>query len=196
MNTARILINQVMACGGRVSLNGDKLHMSAPKPLPDKLIEKLKANKPTVMEYLRSNQKNAPKDHAINPLPLIPKTTRSPFDTPADPQDWHGWIKQRRNKILFEGRLTWLEICREVYAEAVEAWCGQYWNPPSHCRCAVCDKPDAEFNCGDGATVCRQDDYSCLIEYGTRRKRDAVKGLSQIGIEVPEGWALPDGSTP
>lgn len=189
MSIAIALIDQVTACGGRVSLDGDKLHMSAPKPLPAKLIEKLKANKPILMEYLRGEDLN-------NPLPLIPAGSPSPFASIAYPQDGPTWTKQRRNEILQEGQFTWFQICKLVYSEAIEAWCGQHWKAPSHGRCAACDKSNAEFNCGDGATVCRQDDYQCMIDYGTQRKLAAVRGLSQIGIEVPEDWILPDGSTP
>ena len=196
MNMATTLIDQVTACGGRVSLDGDKIHLSAPKPLPGELINKLKANKPTLMEYLRSNRPKASNDHAINPLPLIPKTTREPYGAPADLKDWPAWMKQRRNEILQEGQFTWFQICKLVYSEAVEAWCGQHWNPPTHGRCAVCDKSGAGFNCGDGAKVCRQDNHHCLIDYGSQRKLAAFRWLSDIGIEAPDGWTLPDGSLP
>ena len=132
----------------------------------------------------------------ILPTPLIPVANSCPYGAPANIKDWPAWMKQRHNEILQEGQFTWFQICKLVYSEAIEAWCGQHWKAPSHGRCAACDKSNPEFNCGDGAKVCRQDDYSCLIDYGTQRRLAANRGLSQIGIEVPEGWILPDGSTP
>jgi hypothetical protein len=186
MNAIKLLIQEVAETGAKIRVENHNLKLSAPAPLPDELLVRLRDNKSEVLRFLS----------APTPTPLVPATNSSPYGAPVDPEDWTEWVSQRRNKMLLQGRLTWLEVCKWTYAEAIEAWCGQHWNPPTGGRCAVCDKPNAEFNCGDGATVCRTDNYRCLIDYGTQRKLAACRGLSDIGLEAPEGWTLPDGSQP
>ncbi len=42
----------------------------------------------------------------------------------------------------------------------------------------------------DGAQVCDQPDYPCLIAYGNGRRMEAVKALEGMGVEQPAWWEL------
>ena len=46
------LLDQVHEAGGRLLMNGDKLRVEAPAPLPDELVEQLKAAKPALLNLL------------------------------------------------------------------------------------------------------------------------------------------------
>lgn len=116
--------------------------------------------------------------------PLIAKPSPNPYGFPADPVDWPEWIEERAAIIEFDGYRSPQEAYTSAYNEALEAWCSRHWEPPSHESCAACGVPNPGFKCGDGAAVCRRQDYACLIEYGTKRKRAAIEGLRQLGIEA------------
>jgi TubC N-terminal docking domain len=53
------LIEAVQRAGGAITLRGDRLRLSAPDPLPDNLLQKLRAHKAEVIDHLR--QARAPK---------------------------------------------------------------------------------------------------------------------------------------
>ena len=46
------LLDQVHEAGGRLLMNGDKLRVEAPAPLPDELVEQLKTAKPALIDML------------------------------------------------------------------------------------------------------------------------------------------------
>jgi hypothetical protein len=62
------LIEAVQRAGGAITLRGDRLRLSAPDPLPDNLLQKLRAHKAEVIDHLR--QARAPKlaQHATDAL--------------------------------------------------------------------------------------------------------------------------------
>ena len=55
MNTGNLL-ERVRALGGRLEARGDHLHVEAPAPLPEPLLEELKANKPAILATLTTLQ--------------------------------------------------------------------------------------------------------------------------------------------
>ena len=52
MNTAHELLHEVEAAGGRITLAGDKLRLTAPESFAAPLIEKLRSHKPEIMRLL------------------------------------------------------------------------------------------------------------------------------------------------
>lgn len=52
MNTARKLVQDVHSAGGTIVAAGDKLRLSAPKPLPDSLMRELRQHKAEVMSLV------------------------------------------------------------------------------------------------------------------------------------------------
>ena len=47
------LIEAVQRAGGAITLRGDRLRLSAPEPLPENLLEELRAHKAEVLDHLR-----------------------------------------------------------------------------------------------------------------------------------------------
>jgi TubC N-terminal docking domain len=47
------LIEAVRRAGGAITLRGDRLRLSAPEPLPDNLLQKLRAHKAAVIDHLQ-----------------------------------------------------------------------------------------------------------------------------------------------
>lgn len=119
--------------------------------------------------------------------PIITNTSTRPFGIPINPEDWAEWIEERAAIIEFDGYRSPQEALQSAYFEVLEAWCSQYWEVPSPDSCAACGAPNPGFECGDGAAVCRRQDHSCLIEYGTKRKQAAIEWLRKAEIEPPEG---------
>ncbi len=49
---AQAVIERVIEAGGSLSLNGDKIHVSAPSPLPADILSELRSRKPEVITLL------------------------------------------------------------------------------------------------------------------------------------------------
>ncbi len=56
---AQHLLDQVHEAGGRLLMNGDKLRVEAPAPLPDELVERLKTAKPDLIDMLARREPEA-----------------------------------------------------------------------------------------------------------------------------------------
>ena len=52
MNGVEELLNEAHALGARFTLNGERVTISAPSPLPSHLLDRLRDNKAQVVEYL------------------------------------------------------------------------------------------------------------------------------------------------
>ena len=178
MNMAQKLIDEVESAGGVVQVDGGRLKLSAPAPLPDDLVQKLRDHKPEVIEFLATSKGgNLP----VLP-PLVPNISARPFGFPTDSVDWAEWIEERAAILEFDGYRSPREALKSAYNEALEAWCSQHWEAPPADSCAACGAPNPGFACGDGAAVCQRPDHACLIGYGTRRKQAAIERLRQVGI--------------
>jgi hypothetical protein len=64
MSVAERLTQDIRAAGGNIVVNGGRLKLSAPAPLPDALIAKLRDNKPAMVEYLSDNLQEASRGRA------------------------------------------------------------------------------------------------------------------------------------
>ena len=53
LNTASALVREVQAAGGRIAAIGSRLKLSAPAPLPDGLVNELRAHKAEVLSFLQ-----------------------------------------------------------------------------------------------------------------------------------------------
>jgi TubC N-terminal docking domain len=62
------LIEAVQRAGGAITLRGDRLRLSAPDPLPDNLLQKLRAHKAEVIDHLRQARAPKPAQHATDGL--------------------------------------------------------------------------------------------------------------------------------
>lgn len=59
--TAAELIGQVLAAGGQIATDGADLVLTAPRPLPDDLLDTLKAHKPAILEALAQPPASRPR---------------------------------------------------------------------------------------------------------------------------------------
>lgn len=146
--------------------------------------------------FLQEQPAPEPKQPAGDPVPLIPSSDGSRFGAPGRLADWWEWVGERAAHLEYGCEISRPEASQLAYSEAVEAWCSRFWVPPSPNTCAACHRPAPGFLCGDGASVCRVADHSCLIDYGTIRKKTAVRALAVVRVVAPAGWVLPDGSKP
>ena len=139
-------------------------------------------------------------NEANHPVPLIPGPGEEPFGAPQtnEGDDWRVWINERAAIREYVGEYETTEADHLAYSEAVEAWCSTHHKAPPPDRCAGCGTEIGEvgLSTGDGARVCDRPDFTCLIAYGTKRKRRAVNGFRAMGIEFPVGWSLPNGDVP
>jgi hypothetical protein len=77
--SALSLIEAVQRAGGAIRLQGDRLRLSAPKPLPEDLLQELRTHKPEVIDHLqharpselRASAAEPPEGHAAPPLEMI-----------------------------------------------------------------------------------------------------------------------------
>jgi len=119
--------------------------------------------------------------HEEQAIPLVPPIHHAPFGARADPADWPAWFtgRVRRQRSFGCGPE---DAHARAYGEAVEAWAAQHWDVPSSDSCAACGTPEPAFQVPDGAWVCRQSHWQCLISYGQSRKAQAAASLAEIGI--------------
>ena len=74
----QILVDRVQEAGGRLLLNGDKLRVEAPAPLPDELVDQLRAAKPELIDML-GRQRPDTRPGAYDVLLAVP---------PGVPEQW------------------------------------------------------------------------------------------------------------
>jgi len=97
MDAAR-LIDEVKRHGGSLQLNGDKIRVSAPEPLPDNLRQELKARKPEVINFLKAG----PRVNPCHPDWSDPEDTRSRFFELAGNHLSAGKTQDEADKLAFE----------------------------------------------------------------------------------------------
>ena len=168
--SAAKLIEAVHEAGGAIALAGDRIHLSAAAPLPDNLVEAIRASRDQVIQVLRPARSKTPDSH-----------------TPAA---WRVWYRARiqhhkrlgRNDIL-AGALAW--------GEAENIWHQRHGASPDPSKCAGCGEllsGRERLTLGDGAVVHWDEGagLDCLGSYGRRWRSEATAGLVALGLEPPD----------
>ena len=70
MSTAPELVRKVQAAGGRIAAIGSRLKLSAPAPLPDGLVNELRAHKAEVVSFLQGRASSSERDDGAHQRPL------------------------------------------------------------------------------------------------------------------------------
>ena len=81
------LIEAVQRAGGAITLQGDRLRLSAPEPLPENLLEELRAHKAEVIDHLqhaRRPELAQPATDALTNVGTLP-SRRSRPGSPVSP---------------------------------------------------------------------------------------------------------------
>ena len=160
-------MREVAAAGGRFSVAGDRIAVSAPRPLPDPLVAKLRRHKGEVLAYL----------------------ARAGDAWGAD--EWRDWITERGAILEHDGGLSRPDADGWAFQDAVVEWLNR--NPPAadpHV-CAGCDEPINEGGTNwrplaDGATVHYGGAYGlrCWERHGAKRRAEAEAALAALGVKL------------
>lgn len=162
MNTAQQLVQDVHSAGGTVVAAGGKLKLSAPAPLPDSLIEKIRQHKAEVIGLLAGSQ----------------------WVT----DDWRQFYEERAAVLEYDGELDRAEAERQAFEATIIHWMNL--TPPQNLdndHCAQCGNPvgrignDAvPFLTGGGGHVWLH--HGCHPAWMARRRREATDALNAMGI--------------
>ena len=167
--SAAKLIEAVHEAGGAIVLAGDRIRLSAAAPLPDNLVEAIRADRDQVIQALRPARSKAPDG-----------------DTPGA---WRGWYQERMEQHRRLGRddvlarsLTW--------GEAESVWHLKHGAKLDPSTCAGCGEllsGRERLPLSDGAFVHFDADagLECLGAYGRRWRADATAGLAALGLTPP-----------
>ncbi len=92
MNAAE-LISEVEAAGGRLTRrDGGGLHVQAPAPLPDELVERLRQNKAQLLALLRTYTRAASRSGEITKLPTPSHEIPTPHQD-GIPEEWRKGLR-------------------------------------------------------------------------------------------------------
>ncbi len=181
------LIRIVEQAGGHLEPDGDGLVVEATMPLPEPIMTELRAHKAEVLAAL-TNQ-TARTSSGISGLLRRARLVVVP--DLSDPEDIRAWLHERGG-VREDSGTARVDADKAAFDELLWLWCAA--NPVEHApdRCAACG---AKFeppvmSLPDGAQVCDQPEYACLIAYGTGRRMEAVGALNGLGIEQPMWWAI------
>ncbi len=164
------IIREVEAAGGNLAANGNRLEVSAPCPLPRRLVDDLRRSKADVLTFLSGGR------------------------VTWDAADWREWFEERAGVLEFDAGFPRLEAERRAYEHAIMEWLNR--NPPvvDPDRCAGCGRATDEAKTdwrplGDGTTVHFGDAYGlrCFEAHGTKRREEAVAALAALGLVPADG---------
>ncbi len=160
------IVREVADAGGRLAVAGDRIRVSAPRPLPDRLVDALRRRKGEVIAYLG----------------------RGGDAWGAD--EWRQWIAERAAILEHDGGLSRSEADRRAYQHAIIEW--QNRDPPlvdsrvcAGCSGAINEAATDWRPLADGATVHYGGAHGlrCWQAHGERRRADAEAALAALGVK-------------
>jgi hypothetical protein len=176
MTTAPELVRTATAAGAKLSANGDKLSVTAPRPLAAELVEKLRAAKAEILQLLAAEPGDGD-GHLF----------------PAEAAWWHRHFTIRTIHWGLSGRRTKDEAERFAYGELLDEWRRSHGRRWPVWQCAGCDDPIGGLSAlllGDETRVHFDEERECLIRFGRRWRTEAVAGLRALGLGPPLGFEL------
>ncbi len=168
MSAAFELVREVESAGGHIAAAGGRLKLSAPAPLPDGLVDELRAHKTELLALLSGGVASA-----------------------GGAVDGDEWFEERAAIIEHDGGLSRAEAETRAFECAVVRWLNE--NPPPANgpeRCGHCGKPMAEtdalpFLAGASAHIWMHG--RCHAPWMNRRRADAVAALAEMGVTPRAG---------
>ncbi len=187
MMLATELIRAVEQAGGFLEPDGEGLVVQAAMPLPEPIMIELRAHKAEVLAAL-TNQ-TARTSSGISGL--LRRARLAVVPDLSDPEDIQAWLLERAAMREDSGAAR-MGADNAAFDELLWLWCAANTIEHTPGECAACG---AKFeppvmSLPDGAQVCDQPEYACLIAYGTGRRMEAVGALNGLGIEQPMWWAI------
>jgi hypothetical protein len=164
------IIREVETAGGHLTAKGSQLQISAPLPLPERLVEDLRRSKADVLTFLSGG--------------------RGTWD--AD--DWREWITERAAILEYDGGLPRPEADRRAFLHALVEWCNRHPPEADPNLCAGCGGAINTVGTdwrplGDGATVHYggRHGLQCFEAHGAKRRDEACKALAALGLAPSSG---------
>jgi hypothetical protein len=170
MNSAAELVAEIRSHGANLRVASGDLSLSAPSPLPEPLLARVRTHKADVVALL-----SRPRSSDIG----TSENRKFSDDLPNAALSQH---PPKRSDIgTFEARV-W-------FGRLVEAYCKEHWPAPPNGACGMCEATHDLMPLPDEAAVCRSDGWACLIQYGTARKTFGAELAVKDGNVMPEGWS-------
>lgn len=162
--TVMSLLREVEELGGRLTAAGDKLRVSAPRPLPDRLVKELRRHKSEVLSFLLA---------------------------PAWPaEDWQVFYGERAAIFECDGGVPRAEAEGRAYQDCVTEWLVRNPAPSGSDRCAWCGEPDGPgstvvpfWTGSHGHTWLH---HGCWDKWYGEREARAVEELAEAGVVAPK----------
>ena len=165
MTTAPNLLAQVEAAGGTIEVHADKLRLKAPRPLPDDLLDDLRARKAEIIALL------------------------TPSTDTSSAEDWLVHFEERAGIGEFDGDLSRPDAEARAFECCIIEWMER--NPPRSVdpdRCIYCGAALGEpgrdavpFLSGRGHVWLHQ---RCHSPWHAARRVEAARALMAMGIHV------------
>jgi hypothetical protein len=177
MTTARELIRAAKAAGAKLVLSGDRLSVSAPRPLAPELVEELRRAKPEILRLLAGESGTSNGHHRF----------------PDGVAWWRNHFTIRTINRELDGKRGRLKAQRLAFNDLVDEWRKRYGRRWPAWQCAGCDEPIgglSALSLADKNRVHFEEERECLIRFGQRWRGEAVAGLQGLGLEPPEGFDL------
>jgi hypothetical protein len=115
------LIEAVQRAGGAIVLQGDRLRLSAPRPLPENLVQELRLRKAEVLNHLRHAPASAPREPAATPRERVQAwsdgVARLPTIAPPGTYPAHAW-----QQLIIDAERFLEEWAQQAAALGWPAW--------------------------------------------------------------------------
>jgi hypothetical protein len=169
------LVRAATAAGATLTVRGDRLGVTAPRPLVPELVEKLRRSKAEILRLLRTEPSDDYRDSS------------------QDVAWWHRHFTIRTIHWELSGRRTRVEAARLAYGELLDRWRKSHGRRWPAWQCAGCDEPIgglSALSLADEYRVHFGEEQECLIRFGRRWRGEAVAALRAIGLDPPAGFQL------
>ena len=172
MRGASILLRAAQAAGATFAVSGDRLQVSAPRPLPRDLVEELRREKKALIRLLAASDR-----------PTVENDT---------PGAWFEFF-HRRAVWWMSARHEPPAAARLAFGDCLTEWDRHHLRKHDPAICAGCGDPlghDNALDLGRGTWVHLDRGFACLTCYGAAWRGAAVAGLRKVGVDPPEGFEL------
>jgi TubC N-terminal docking domain len=174
--TAQELVRAATAAGAKLAVKGDRLNVTAPRPLAPELVEELRRSKAEILRLL-TVEAGASGGHLF----------------PAEAAWWRRhFVIRTVDRELGSSRSRALAQ-QLAFNDLVNEWHRRHGRQWPEWQCAGCEESIgglAALALADGNRVHLDEEWKCLINFGRCWRNEAVAALEAIGIEPPAGFEL------
>src|SRR5271169_3307620 len=168
MTTAPELVRAATAAGAKLAANGDKLTVTAPRPLSARLVEELRRSKADILRLLVGD--DAERQDCL------------------DAAWWRGHFIIRTIRWELGGYRSHSEAQHLAYGDLLNEFQRRHCRRWPAWQCAGCDEQIGGLSAltlADGNRVHFGEKRDCLIRSGRRWRGEAVAGLRLLGLDPP-----------